>query len=381
MAPNIIKKIPGYFYFRDIFKYMIKRAGVIQHDTTGINFEFEKLVTLSEEFPDKTFYIIRHKPKSMVGLCAYFYSTLEHIIYADTCGFIPVVDMENYLITYSEKMPIHGTSNAWEYYFKQPTPYTLQEAYSAKNIILSPFDKDIMTNPYIATFNSPKAIALRNRYIAKYISCVPEVLEQVTKKGVLFNGKRNILGVMHHHSFGKAIFHPVVPEPDVFLNKVIELYAKWNMEYVFLSTIKEEVANSFKAVFKDKLLLIERERIDTNWNKYQVSLEYLIEIIMLSKCDAYISSLSHGSSFVMDLNNNQFRNHFVFDMGLILPDQNKLLLGYNKYFTPYPPPYAETVNKIIPNQLDFSQLAGYMSSRIKETAKSINISRNKKEGF
>jgi hypothetical protein len=367
MVPNIIKEIPGYSYFRDVLKYAIKRAqGNIDAPLTLDRFEFVKLATFFNKYPDKTFYIIRNQPKNLQNLCAYFYSVLDHIIYADVCGYIPVVDMENYLTAYSEKKPIHGTWNSWEYYFKQPSPYALEDAYSAKNIILSPFDKQFATYPYGISFINKSFIALRNYYIERYISFAPWVLEAVAEKSILFNGKRNILGVMHHNSFKKAMFHPVVPDLSSLLQKAIEAYKEWNMEYVFLSTIDAGVIDPFKDAFGDKLLLLERERINPHLiseedrvnsdhqnaplqrSRYTSGLEYLIDMIMLSKCDSYVGPLSLGSRLVMDLNNNQFLNHFVFDLGIVQPDENNALISGTKFFIPYPPSFDKVVNRIFP---------------------------------
>jgi hypothetical protein len=369
MVPNIIKKIPGYAYFRDILKYAIRRTKTNNKlneivPVVPYLLLFEKRVTLSEKYPDKTFYIIRDKPKNLANLGAYFYSVLYHIMYADACGYIPVVDMENYLTAYNEKKPIHGTWNAWEYYFKQPSAYTLEEAYSAKNVIFSPWDREGAAFPYSLAFVNESSVAIRNNYIKKYISFAPQVVEATTEKSMLFNGKKNILGVMIPNLYKKLMFHPIVPDSAMFLQKAIEAVKEWNMEYIFLSTIDECVASSFK----DKLLLPERARIKPQsipeedgllsdhknypiqQGPYTAGLEYLIDMIMLSKCDAYIGPLSFGSDLAIDLNGNQYRNRFIFDSGLNPPDNN-ILVGYRNMFVPYPPSFYEVIDKIIP--MDF----------------------------
>jgi hypothetical protein len=364
MVSNVIKKIPGYAYLRDVLKYAISRTRTDKLNETVIPSGFEKRVTLSEKYPDKIFYIIRNKPKNMANLGAYFFSVLDHIMYADACGYIPVVDMENYLTAYNEKSSIHGTWNAWEYYFKQPSSYTLEEAYSAKNVIVSPLDAHGAFS-YVLSFVNESSVAIRNKYIKKYISFVPQVVEATAEKSILFNGKRNILGVMLPSSYKKLMFHPLVPDPAMFLQKVIESYKEWNMEYVFLSTIDEYVIDSFRDAFNDKLLLPERSRIKPQsipeeeglrtehknypiqQSPYTAGLEYLIDMIMLSKCDSYIGTLSMGSSFVVHLNNNQYRNRFIFDLGLNPPDNN-IQVGYHSLFVPYPPSFDEVIGKIIP---------------------------------
>ena len=86
--------------------------------------------------PDKTFYVIRLYPPATGWLANYNY-VLGYIKHALDRGLIPVVDMEHYATLYTEKEAVNGTKNVWEYFFKQPSPYTLEEVYKSKNVILS----------------------------------------------------------------------------------------------------------------------------------------------------------------------------------------------------------------------------------------------------
>jgi hypothetical protein len=161
------------------------------------------------------------------------------------------------------------------------------------------------------------------------------------------------------------------------------------MEYVFLSTIDKSVVDSFKNVFKDKLLLFERDRFglhsvntktgvyskDKNSSMqkvpYTVGLEYLVDMIMLSKCDSFIGPLSFGSILAMDLNNNHYRNRFIFDLGVVQPDENNVFLGTSRYFTPYPPQFEKVIGKIVPVNIPI-ELANYLKSIIYETFEWVN---------
>jgi hypothetical protein len=232
-------------------------------------------------------------------------------------------------------------------------------------VILSPWDKELIGFPYLLSFVNESSVAIRNNYIRKYISFAPQVAEATAEKSMLFNGKRNILGVMIPNPYKKLMLHPIVPDSAIFLQKAIEAVKEWNMEYIFLSTIDEGVVDAFKGVFKDKLLLLERARIKpqsileesgilgehknypTRQSPYTAGLEYLIDLVMLSKCDAYIGPLSCGSHLAIDLNNNQYRNRFIFDLGLNPPDNN-IFVGYQNLFVPYPPSCDEVLDKIIP---------------------------------
>jgi hypothetical protein len=86
-------------------------------------------------YPEKTFYVIR-RPEPGAGLFSNFHWALGHIIYAQKEKYIPIVDMKNYKTYYNEIESINGSKNAWEYYFEQPSSYTLEQVYKSKNVIL-----------------------------------------------------------------------------------------------------------------------------------------------------------------------------------------------------------------------------------------------------
>ncbi|MDR3162696.1 MAG: hypothetical protein LBT81_02405, partial [Helicobacteraceae bacterium] len=86
-------------------------------------------------YPEDTFYVIR-RPEPGAGLFSNFRWVLGHILYALEKNYIPVVDMQNYKTYYNEFEPINGSKNAWEYYFEQPEPYTLEQVYKGKNVVL-----------------------------------------------------------------------------------------------------------------------------------------------------------------------------------------------------------------------------------------------------
>ncbi len=91
--------------------------------------------SFGEKNPDKVFYIVK-RDLEREGLMSYANNFLGHIVYASEQGWIPVVDMQNYRNTYLEEADF-GKKNAWEFFFKQPTKYSLEEAYQSKNVVIS----------------------------------------------------------------------------------------------------------------------------------------------------------------------------------------------------------------------------------------------------
>ena len=87
------------------------------------------------ENPDKTFFIIKLNNPHL-GLFAIYNCILGYLRVANINGFIPIVDLKNYKNDYLQDEEI-GTINVWEYYFNQPTNYSLDEIYRSKNVIFS----------------------------------------------------------------------------------------------------------------------------------------------------------------------------------------------------------------------------------------------------
>ena len=84
---------------------------------------------------DKIFYVIQRNPGK--GFFSNVAFVTNHIKVAIDNGFIPIVDMENFVTWYNEKNKILKTNNAWEYYFEQISNFSLKDVYNSKNIILT----------------------------------------------------------------------------------------------------------------------------------------------------------------------------------------------------------------------------------------------------
>ena len=82
---------------------------------------------------NKIFYVIRRSPGT--GLFSNLTFVLNHMLIAKKFGFIPVVDMKNFITIYNEKNSINYTKNAWEYYFKPISKYSLDEVYKSHKVV------------------------------------------------------------------------------------------------------------------------------------------------------------------------------------------------------------------------------------------------------
>lgn len=311
----------------------------------------EKKVSFGEKNPDKTFYVIRPyyyvAPNELLThpqhLLFYYYLILQKISYAVNKHWIPVVDLENYdgLLYFAEPEPVHGTKNAWEYFWKQPSEYTLEEVYQSKNVVLSTRNsKDygfipptLMKRPF-----DKYAQDLANR-CSKYAHYTQ--FEENTEKYILdwerelFPENARILGVVYRStSYGSAktpnSSHPVQPSLMHLVERVKELLCELQMEYVFFVNEEEENVHHMQQEFGEKLIVLPRKRYsqfheftkdDPNplyvfGQRHPTNLSYLTEIALLSKCTGLVGAMSSGTRAAIIWNANKYEFMEIIDLGL-----------------------------------------------------------------
>ena len=303
----------------------------------------ERKVRFGNLNKDKTFYIIRsinHKSQFYVGpvnnlFANYFY--VSHLQYAKNNGWIPVVDQLNYPVYNSVSYPINGSHNAWEYFWKQPSDYTLEEVYNSYNVILSKqnwfseYDMGYEKNNYldkdIITFyaNLSEKIQL-NKEVEKILAI---------KCKSFFPDNSRILGVNYRfggHSlnhYDAAHGHPIQPDIKLLIELVLNVMQERDFKYVFLASDTIEGIEYFKNILQDKLLYVKRNRLSEQLDKsrtkqclknidlYTHTLEYIYEMEILSRCHGLLGSINSGFRYAIIKNNNKFEYLNVLDYGLI----------------------------------------------------------------
>ena len=272
----------------------------------------------------------RHASNS--GLLAVFRYFLGGIAYADRRGLLPVIDMKNTPNAYLFDDEV-GHVNAWEYYFLQPSGIPLEEAERSGDAVALEVDKFPVPRQDISTFlNKNGELDYWRDICRKYIHFSRPVVEALGREQAKFAGKK-VLGVSLRgtdYIMLKIHDHPVQPTPEQVIAKASEVMASQNYDALYLSTEDKNIAEEFKNVFGDKLLLPEGEYIDykpsaDKWitmysthrdnDKYLMGLEYLVSKLALTKCDGLITSMTNGTVIVMCLSEG-FDYLHVFDLGL-----------------------------------------------------------------
>lgn len=311
----------------------------------------EKRVSYGDHNPDKTFYIIRPyyflEPnefiyRNVANLLTQYYYALQKLSYAIENGWIPVVDWKNYgMLPHAEEYPVNGTTNSWEYYWAQPSDYTLEEVYQSKNVILS--TRNIGQYGYIPNCAMQPPFT---KYAANLADKCPKYAQEIplnaeTQKYVddayqrLFPAGKRVLGVVvRGASYGRVgtpnHSHPKQASMKELIMTVKKYYAEWEMEYIFFVNEMQELVDIMKEEFGDKLIVLPRQRdhldrpadgvtqnpLYADGSRYQTNLDYVTEIALLSRCTTLIGSMSSGTRTALIWNDNNYENVYMFEKGL-----------------------------------------------------------------
>lgn len=337
---NLVKQIKGQF---KKYRFRVAVKNILYHLTTR-----ERRKSFGSKNPDKTIYIIRSindKSPFYIGpvhnlLANYFY-VLSHIQYAKTKGWIPVVDQLHYPVYNSQKEPVNGTTNPWEYFWQQPGGISLEEAYQSKNVVLSKqswfwqwdMGYDVATYKDSSTVKKYHQLSCDvhfNNATENYVLQAQNTTLPATSTLIGVNVR---IGGYSAQSKNQGQGHPAQPQIDQLISIVASKLGNSRNTQVFLASDTEFVVNKFRQVFGDKLIVYSRLRTELGkefasdsqkqiyapGQGYQTALDYLTEMELLSHCDSLIGTITSGFRYALVRNGNCFIDLDILDLGK-LPD-------------------------------------------------------------
>lgn len=295
--------------------------------------QIERRISLGDEYPDITFYVIRRS--NYWGLMSVYVMYLRYIDYALRRGWVPVVDMQTVPNLYNGKS--HNSSyNAWESFFEQPCGYGLQDIRYAKNIVLSSQSLILPDDYYIdiRCLQSENTLWKWRQIARRYISYSDEARRYIDyARNSVYppdRMRKRILGVYCRgtdYLKMKPKRHAVQPSPSMVIEKAHEVVNLRGYDYVYLVTEDEDILNSFKISFGDALLYLSAKRYQLAdgyiWNSREMlerpatqnGLEYLASIVLLSECDAFIGGVTGGTAALMLMRQEPFAYDYLWDLG------------------------------------------------------------------
>ena len=267
------------------------------------------------ENPDKTFYLIK-QPVKENGITALVSNVMGIIgmLHKKRPDFIPVVDLG----VANDLNQFTGTSgeDVWGMFFKQVSPYSLQEVYNSQHVILDQ-NSNLNMNPYLTefVFSNQRAELI----YGKELQYTDEVQAYIDRKlaHVFPEEKKRILAVVVRGSdylapsVAKYVPHGISAEET--LEKALEYVRENHFDYVFLATEDKSYLELFRnSELKDRLLYVDQERVDyareENHNKLLIeiygqekkdpirrTLDYICVLEGVVRCDALLANVTSGA--------------------------------------------------------------------------------------
>lgn len=274
--------------------------------------------------PDIIFYVIRRRPPAW-GFFSNFNFVLQGILYAEEHNFIPIVDMQNYWVAeLSTTKKINESFNAWCYFFEQISEYSLEEVYRSKNVILSNAGNILSSEHWFSDRKllfaaKPESLEIISKIINKYINVNKITLDHFKnmKKELNFEPTKTI-GVFIRgtsYIFYKGVQAPV-PKLDNIILALRRIVKETSINNLYISTEDYKIYVALCNEFNDKCIIpsirYENGLTIKEWEDgqkltldgailagYELTLKYLEEMLLLSECQNFITTLSNASVFVL----------------------------------------------------------------------------------
>ncbi|MDO4284072.1 MAG: hypothetical protein Q4C60_01940 [Eubacteriales bacterium] len=297
--------------------------------------EREKKVSYGSENPDKTFFVIRRNAPN-AGLYSFVLTNLGWIRYALDRGYIPVIDMRSFYNTYMTREQV-GQVNSWEYYFKQPCGYRLEDIAGSRHVILSSINapKDA---PLPGVEKDTESLRQWQKLAGERLIASEEAAAQIRKqKECLLQGKRT-LGVLCRgtdYVEQRPSQHPVQPAVTDVLCKAEAVMREYHCEQIYLATEDETVYAAFRKHFADRLIsygnrrfahtgqrninelsdeLVARQK-NPEREQYQKGMDYAVTIGLLAECNALVAGRVSGAYGAL-LQARRYEYVYLFDLGV-----------------------------------------------------------------
>ena len=314
-------------------KFFLQRVNIVNKSYILLKWR-EKKVSYGNDNSDKTFYVIR-RANSKCGLFSYVSTMMGGVKFALDNGYIPVIDMQNEKNTYLDDEKV-GLVNSWEYYFKQPANYSLEDIKYSKNIILSNgVLKSTDYYPSVEVGWDEGEYIKWHDFCGKYL----KISDRLNKKfeddfNILSeNGEKKILGVLVRgtdYISTSPKNHPIQPDVTQIMEKIDEQLMCGEYDAIYLATEDADIYVTLKGKYGellhaprvkrysqkevDNINDASEDRLDDKRLKGE---EYLESIWFLSRCKGLIAGNVSGTIGAL-LMNDAYEYKYIFNLGVYM---------------------------------------------------------------
>ena len=287
----------------------------------------------------KTFYITTGVGNT-TGFGAMLLKETYNIAYAIKCGYIPIVDLKHHNNQYFKEKREYK-DNVWEYFFKQPLGFSLDDIKEDDLVIIS---SESTFCPLTTLFEETPL------YLPKYIMedfKTKKIKNELTEflifndetkfyleKGAneAFNGANDVLGVLLRgtdYTKRQTYEEFIQPETKKVIKDIKKLLAEGKFKKVYLATEDKFIYEEFKKEFGELLIenrqymystnydsekFLSEIKVDRKNHNYNLALEYLASLYILSKCKGFLGGMAGGTRIAYLLSEN-WQYLKIYDLG------------------------------------------------------------------
>ncbi len=288
---------------------------------------------------------------------------ITNVLYSLEKGYIPIVDMKYHQNQYY-KDGREFKDNAWEYFFEQPFGYTLDDIDDNSEVIFCPQKMKAAKKYWL-----PQAALPENTVIS--LSESTNILRENSKKYIKFNQKtldymqeqyskivgenQNVLGVLARgtdYSVIKTKGEQIQPSVKDIISKIKEYLKKYpEITKIYLATEDDFIFKSIKSQFGDMIIDNNQYRyvydskakqylcdidVERENHCYNLALEYLASLYILSKCKYFIGGRTSGTKMLWIMQDS-WQDLYIWSLGRygannfikkIFSVSNDLTIGY-----------------------------------------------------
>ncbi len=264
------------------------------------------------------------------GFFAHFNSNLGWIRWALENGMTPYVDMQTppNIINRGQRLDF----NPWECFFKQCTAYSPIDAMETSRLQVTsdnPVQIGPLTQPYYLKEGHPELLAWR-KLVQEQLRMSDAIAAEVGRVMAENFGDGNVLGCLARGTDYlklKPKWHQVQPEPEQVVADAKAACREHGYSKVFLATEDPVIDKLFRDAFGDKLIryqtcmpkyeqgfLVSSGAIGDGARALEMSRQYMVSIMLLSKCRGLLAGCTSGSVAAMILSSG-YEWAKVYDLG------------------------------------------------------------------
>lgn len=304
--------------------------GILYYDEVmALTFMFSDYRQMGEQNNDKNFLVIDGYYGSL-GLFALLPKLEICALYAKNKGFVPFIRLTRMNGSFYSNCV---GDDVYEKFFNQPEGYTLREVMNSKNVYFSPgfYNGSVMSGIMQDYCNMGIKLQWPD---GVYNNKVKDIINQYEKEFLPYPEKT--LGVLARGTdYVKThlLNHPIHASLDVLCEKIDEVMALWNLEYIYVATEdasyctylenryggKVYFTNQKRYQVEEGQLLAEMHKNEKKRDGFELGMEYILAINLLSKCNSLIATGNCGGvAEALKENNGKYSNVYVFDLGVNL---------------------------------------------------------------